>query len=98
MASPRPGAAVRRRRGQSFARSTYEPSSVTFYNRKGLTDTLQTFGLRVDAIDYKNDKDRKRTDGTVVRGTFLCTKDSSLALKHPQHYWKGGSHKRWQQS
>ena len=77
------------------AESPYEPSSVTFYNRKGLTDSLETFGLRVDAADYQSDKDRKRKDGAIVRGSFLCTKDSALAKKHPQHYWVGGSHKRW---
>ena len=78
--------------------SPYEPSSVTFYNRKGLRDTLETFGLRVDATEYQSSKDANRTDGAIVRGSFLCTKDTSLAKKHPQHYWTGGTHKRWQQS
>jgi hypothetical protein len=80
------------------AESPYEPSSVTFFNRKGLADSLQTFGLRVDATEYQSDKDRRRNDGAIVRGSFLCTKDSNLAKKHPQHYWVGGSHKRWQRS
>ncbi len=78
--------------------SPYEPSSVTFYNRKGMVDSLKTFGLRVDAVDYMSDKDRKRTDGKIIRGTFLCTKDSALAAEHPQHYWVGGAHKHWQKA
>jgi SAM-dependent methyltransferase len=76
--------------------SPYEPSSVTFYNRKGLIDSLRTFGLRTDAVDYKSDKDRRRTDGAIIRGTFLCTKVAALAAEHPHHYWKGGAHKNWQ--
>jgi len=76
--------------------SPYEPSSVTFYNRKGMIDSLRTFGLRTDATDYKSDKDRKTTDGSVIRGTFLCTKVAALAAEHPHHYWKGGAHKHWQ--
>lgn len=76
--------------------SPYEPSSVTFYNRKGLIDTLRSFGLRTDAVDYKTDKDRKRSDGEIIRGTFLCTKDSALNKEHPHPYWAGGAHKTWQ--
>jgi SAM-dependent methyltransferase len=76
--------------------SPYEPSSVTFYNRKGMIDSLKTFGLRTDATDYQSDKDRKRSDGAIVRGTFLCTKVAALAAEHPHHYWKGGAHKHWQ--
>src|SRR5205085_7760048 len=56
--------------------SPYEPSSVTFYNRKGMIDTLMTFGFRTDAVDYKDEKHRMVVDGRIVRGTFLCTKDS----------------------
>jgi SAM-dependent methyltransferase len=78
--------------------SPYEPSSVSFYNRKGMVDSLRTFGLKTDAADYQSDKDRNRTDGAIVRGTFLCTKDSSLAAEHPHHYWAGGSHRRWQKT
>jgi hypothetical protein len=76
--------------------SPYERSSVSFYNRKGMIDTLHTFGFRVDTTDYHNDADRHRTDGAVIRGSFLCTKESSLAAKHPHHYWGGGKHKNWQ--
>jgi SAM-dependent methyltransferase len=76
--------------------SPYEPSSVTFYNRKGMIDSLRTFGLRIDATDYRSDKDRKCTDGSIIRGTFLCTKVAALAAEHPHHYWKGGAHKGWQ--
>jgi SAM-dependent methyltransferase len=75
--------------------SPYDASSVTFYNRKGMTDTLKTFGFRVDATDYLKQEDRERTDGAIVRASFLCTKDATLAAKYPHHYWKGGKHKNW---
>ncbi len=65
------------------AESPYEPTSVTFYNRKGLVDTLGSFGLRVDAAEYLSDEDRRRTDGAIVRGTFLCTKDRLTAGPAP---------------
>jgi tRNA (mo5U34)-methyltransferase len=76
--------------------SPYDRSSVSFYNRKGLTDTLKTFGFRVDTTEYHSDADRQRTDAAIIRGCFLCTKDSALAAKHPHHYWTGGQHKNWQ--
>ena len=76
--------------------SPYEPSSVSFYNRKGMIDTLKTFGFRVDKIEYHNDADRQRADDTIIRASFLCTKDSALAAEHPHHYWSGGKHKTWQ--
>lgn len=76
--------------------SPYEPSSVSFYNRKGLIDTLGSFGLRVDATDYISEEDRRRADGSIVRGTFLCTKVGQLMAEHPHHYWSGGIHVNWQ--
>ncbi|MBA3348345.1 MAG: hypothetical protein H0T13_07265 [Actinobacteria bacterium] len=80
------------------AESPYEPTSVTFYNRKGLVDTLGSFGLRVDAAEYLSDEDRRRTDGAIVRGTFLCTKVASLLDQHPHACWLGGTHATWQKS
>ena len=71
-------------------------SSVSFYNRKGMTDTLKTFGFRVEATEYQSEVDRQRTDGAMIRGSFLCTKESALARKYPHHYWSGGKHKNWQ--
>jgi SAM-dependent methyltransferase len=78
--------------------SPYESSSVTFFNRKGMEDSLKSFGLRTDAVDYVTERDRKTKDGSIIRGTFLCTKDSSLLKDHPHHYWGGGSHKNWQKT
>jgi SAM-dependent methyltransferase len=76
--------------------SPYEPSSVTFFNRKGMIDTLRSFGLRVDVVDYSSEKSRTMTDGKIVRGTFLCTKVSALKAEHPHNYWTGGTHNTWQ--
>jgi len=78
--------------------SPYEATSVTFYNRKGMVDTLRTFGLRTDAVDYINKDERQLTDGAIIRGTFLCTKDTALLKEHPHHYWTGGTHKTWQKT
>ena len=78
--------------------SPYEPTSVTFYNRKGMVDSLRTFGLRTDAVDYVDEHQRQLTDGAIIRGTFLCTKDSALQNEHPHHYWEGGAHKTWQKT
>jgi SAM-dependent methyltransferase len=75
--------------------SPYEPSSVTFFNRKGLSDTLGSFGLGVDATDYMREEDRQRTDGRVLRGMFLCTKKDALMDRHPHRYWSGATHKTW---
>jgi len=76
--------------------SPCESSSVTFYNRKGLTDTLKTFGFRVDTTEYLRDADSQRADAAIIRASFLCTKDTALANKYPHHYWSGGKHKNWQ--
>jgi SAM-dependent methyltransferase len=76
--------------------SPYERTSVSFYNRKGMIDTLKTFGSRVDTTEYLVDADRQRTDGAIVRACFSCTKDSSLTAEHPHDYWSGGKHKTWQ--
>lgn len=76
--------------------SPYERSSVTFFNRKGMIDSLISFGLRTEATDWISKQDRQRTDGGIVRGTFLCTKDSTLADGHPHHKWSGGVHKTWE--
>jgi SAM-dependent methyltransferase len=73
----------------------YDRSSTTFFNRKGLVDTLTSFGLRVDATDYVTDRDRRRTDESIIRGSFLCTKDTALSAAHPHNYWSGGKHMNW---
>jgi hypothetical protein len=76
----------------------YDRSSVTFFNRKGLVDSLCSFGLRTDAIDYQSAEDRARADHSIIRGTFLCTKDTALATDYPHQYWSGGARKNWQKA
>ncbi len=76
----------------------WKRSSVTLYNRKGLIDSLTTFGLRTDETDWISEKDRRRSDGSLIRGAFLCTKDSALAAGFPHHRWDGGFHKTWQKT
>jgi hypothetical protein len=61
-----------------------------------MIDTLRSFGLIVEVIDYFDDRDRHCTNGKVVRGTFLCTKKNNLVDEFPHHYWGGGRHRNWQ--
>jgi SAM-dependent methyltransferase len=75
--------------------SPYERSSCSFFNRKGLIDTLRSFGLRVESVGYCNDEDRSCVDGRVIRGTFLCVNDRSLRKEFPHEYWVGATHENW---
>ena len=76
----------------------WKKSSVTLFNRKGLIDSLTTFGLRTDETDWISEKDRRRRDESLIRGAFLCTKDNALAAEFPHHRWSGGFHKTWQKT
>jgi 2-polyprenyl-3-methyl-5-hydroxy-6-metoxy-1,4-benzoquinol methylase len=76
----------------------WKRSSITFFNRKGLIDSLTSFGLRTDETDWINDYDRQCHTETFVRGSFLCTKDNALAADFPHYRWSGGFHKTWQKS
>ena len=64
--------------------SPYEPSSVTFFNVKGLTDTLSSMGIRVDSVsllaaEYKG----------VDRGTFTCKFVPEALHPNIATYWEG---------
>lgn len=75
--------------------SPYEASSPTFFNRKGMSDTLKSFGLRVTEMVYRRDDHSKVRDGRVIRMSFLCTKDPVLWQQFPHDYWLGGARQGW---
>jgi SAM-dependent methyltransferase len=68
----------------------YEPTSVSFFNLKGLRDSLSTFGLRTDyeELEYKRRArfwDRgKRIDRVVM----ICRKQESLRVPDLVRYWE----------
>jgi|LakMenEpi03Aug12_release.lakeMendotaPanAssembly.Ray.scaffolds.fasta_scaffold01323_50 SAM-dependent methyltransferase len=76
--------------------SPYDTSSVSFFNRKGMIDSLASFGLKVEETDYINESDRIRDDWSIIRGTFRCIKDDNFDDKNMHTYWNGNPHKTWQ--
>jgi SAM-dependent methyltransferase len=80
--------------------SPYEPTSVTFYNLKGLTDTLRTMGVSVQRVDYliagHNLKWRLRRWLTyfgirkfINRATLTCKLTPETAQEYDTRYWDG---------
>ena len=63
--------------------SPYEPTSVTFFNIRGLTSTLRSLGMRV--ISHKLLDGGRRT---VDRAILTCTADSSLTEPSVDRYWE----------
>ncbi len=78
--------------------SPYEPSSVTFFNRKGMVDSLASFGLKVLETDYITEQDRHSSDEKVVRGTFRCQKNLDLYDSQLHRYWTGNPHQNWRKT
>jgi SAM-dependent methyltransferase len=69
----------------------YEPTSVTIFNLKGLTDSLLTLGLRVERQELEGNFAPDPADEMklVDRVVMTCRKD--LALQNPKlaRYWDG---------
>ncbi|HUA55754.1 MAG TPA: methyltransferase domain-containing protein [Candidatus Sulfotelmatobacter sp.] len=75
--------------------SPYEWSSCTFFNLKGLRDTLRCFGLVV-TDELLLTPIRPEFYGAVIRAAFVCRKDAAVMADFPHDYWLGKSHKAWQ--
>jgi hypothetical protein len=73
----------------------YDASSVTFYNRKGMTDTLKHSAFAWTQPIILSRKITNAPTGRSFEPHFCATKDATLAAKYPHHYWKGGKHKNW---
>jgi SAM-dependent methyltransferase len=63
--------------------SPYEPSSVSFFNVKGLTDTLSSLGIRVQSVNLLGSEYRG-----VDRGTFLCRFIPETVHPNQAAYWE----------
>ena len=61
----------------------YEPTSVTYFNRKGLTDTLLTFGFDTLSFDFLSG------NKPVDRATLVCRYLPDLVPDRLRQYWEG---------
>ena len=64
--------------------SFYEPTSVTFFNTKGLVDTLTSLGIRTLRHSYLSDHQIPQD-----RATFVCQRDLALDDLDTRRYWDG---------
>lgn len=82
--------------------SPYEPSSCTFFNLKGLYDTLYSLGFQTERIEFLNSRIRRQwlkiTDylclhfirkrkRAIDRATLVCKKQSSIISTGLDAYW-----------
>ena len=69
----------------------YDPTSVTFFNLKGLRDSLTSFGLVTESVvlqcAFKPDlTDQKKV---IDRVCVVCRKDMASVKDYVQRYWEG---------
>lgn len=62
----------------------YEPTSVTFFNIKGLTDTLRTFGITVQSHSYLDNHSIPHD-----RCTLICQFHEAKIDEELRRYWDG---------
>jgi SAM-dependent methyltransferase len=69
-------------------------TSVTFFNIKGLTDALESVGIKVNVVTYR-DEDDYLTDSEdkIIRACLICTK-VGVKSEVIDAYWRGDSHDR----
>ena len=76
------------------ADSPYDPTSVSFFNMKGLLDTLRVFGFRVEASELQDHLKPKRTPEKLAidRVVLLCRRDTegeeAVHKRLRTAYWK----------
>lgn len=76
----------------SIEESPYQDgTSVTFFNIKGLTDTLQTLGIRTDSVSYVKEEHKRMDNDSVIRTCLTCTK-VGIDKKIRDDYWRGLPH------
>jgi SAM-dependent methyltransferase len=73
--------------------SPYEPTSCTFYNKKGLTDTLASFGFRTLSFTCLNPaagKKRQRDSNPIIdRAVVECEYTGHCGNEFVERYWHG---------
>jgi SAM-dependent methyltransferase len=67
--------------------SPYEPTSVTFFNQKGLRDTLLSLGFETESFDYLDGHE------PIDRAVMSCRWRPELVPPLLEEYWNG--HTRW---
>jgi hypothetical protein len=67
--------------------SPYEPTSVTFFNQKGLRDTLLSLGFETESFSYLD------ADKPIDRAVISCRWRPELVPRLLEEYWNG--HTRW---
>jgi SAM-dependent methyltransferase len=64
--------------------SPYEPTSISFFNVKGLTDTLSSIGIRVQSSELLG-----QPVSNVDRGTLVCQFVPEMLHPNQREYWEG---------
>lgn len=71
--------------------SPYEPTSCTFFNRKGLTDTLSSLGWRtisVTCLHPEAERAQRAGDRPAIdRAVFVCELSDECGNEHVERYW-----------
>jgi SAM-dependent methyltransferase len=76
----------------SVEESPYQDgTSVTFFNIKGLKDTLWSLGIVTDHVEYVGKHTANAGKDVVARACLVCTKTEELP-KVRDTYWRGGLH------
>jgi SAM-dependent methyltransferase len=73
------------------AESPYEPTSVTFFNVKGLKDSLLTLGFKVERVELQVNlpPDDSAKEKVIDRVVMTCTADPELRRQDFAEYWEG---------
>ena len=73
--------------------SPYDPTSCTFFNRKGLTDSLSSLGWRTVSVSLSEPKTNRagpETNQPVIRGAvFVCEFTGHSGNEQVDRYWHG---------
>jgi 2-polyprenyl-3-methyl-5-hydroxy-6-metoxy-1,4-benzoquinol methylase len=69
----------------------YDPTSVTFFNLKGLRDSLASLGLVVESVTLQDNAQPDPDDARKVidRVCVVCRKDMTSVKDYVQQYWEG---------
>jgi len=70
--------------------SPYEPTSVTFFNAKGLRDSLASLGFSISAVrsfPATHTGVRNSSIGPITRSCFVCHYGTAPIDQHTNEYW-----------